>query len=75
MNETIAYSTGMVVGIKQTLLKIQKRIREKPGVLHSALYAELTTLMNEVNQFPTVEESGSFIIDPKTELITFKPKS
>ena len=73
--ESVAYATGLITGAKQILLKIQKRIREKPAMFHSSLYPELIWLMNEVNNFPTVEESGSFVVDPATEEINFEPKS
>jgi len=68
----VFYATGLINGIKTTLMKLLKRIRAKPGMFHPILLAEFSQLLNDVNEFPTVKDKGSFVVDPATTDIIFK---
>ena len=69
----VYYGTGLINGAKLTLMKMLKRIRAKPAMFHHLLLAEFTLLINDVNEFPTVKDKGSFVVDPATLDIIFKP--
>jgi hypothetical protein len=70
-NEENVYRLGLTNGAKLVLLKMQKRIREKPSMFHPLLNTELKELVKEVNEFPTIKEKGLFAMDPETDDIAF----
>jgi hypothetical protein len=71
LTETQIYSTALITGVKQTLLKVLTGMKKKPSWMQTLLFLELKNLIIEVNQFPTVAEIGYFEWIPATEEIDF----
>jgi len=66
LQETAAYSFGMINGIKIVLSKIVDRINNANIIVRGSMRHELQKLIEAANEFPTVEEKGEFYLDPET---------